>query len=64
MVSASSPGHRVDLLAACVRMPFLSVKRKGQAAELRIHDILVNIRIRGSMPLTNRAGSRSCYFRH
>jgi hypothetical protein len=35
-------------------------------AVLRIHDILVWIRIRiwirGSMPLTN--GSRSCYFRH
>ncbi len=29
---------------------------------LQIHDILVWIRIRGSMPLTN--GSRSCYFRH
>ncbi len=29
---------------------------------LRIHDILVWIRIRGSMPLTN--GSGSCYFRH
>ncbi len=28
----------------------------------RIHDILVWIRIRGSMPLTN--GSGSCYFRH
>ncbi len=28
---------------------------------LRIHDILVRIRIRGSMPLTN--GSGSCYFR-
>ena len=29
---------------------------------LRIHDILVWIRIRGSMPLTN--GSGSFYFRH
>ncbi len=31
---------------------------------LRIHDILVWIRIgiRGSMPLTNGSGSRSCYF--
>ncbi len=29
---------------------------------LRIHDILVRIRIRGSIPLTN--GSRSCYFCH
>ncbi len=33
---------------------------------LRIHDILVWIRIRicGSMPLTNGSGFRSCYFRH
>ncbi len=29
---------------------------------LRIHEILVGIRIRRSMPLTN--GSESCYFRH
>jgi hypothetical protein len=29
---------------------------------LRIHDILLWIRIRGSMHLTN--GSGSCYFRH
>jgi hypothetical protein len=34
-------------------------------ALLRIHDILVWIRIwiRGSMPLTNGSGSGSCYFR-
>ncbi len=38
--------------------------------ELRIHDILGWIRIRGSMPLTNGSGSGSdpdpgsCYFRH
>ncbi len=31
---------------------------------LRIHDILVWIRIRGSMPLTNGSGSRSFYFHH
>ncbi len=33
---------------------------------LRIQDILVRIRIRGSMPLTSgsRSGFRSCYFRH
>jgi hypothetical protein len=33
---------------------------------LQIHDILVwiRIRIRGSMPLNNRSGSGSCYFRH
>jgi len=35
-------------------------------AVFRIHDILVwiRIRIRGSMPLTNGSGSKSCYFRH
>ncbi len=32
------------------------------SAVFRIHNILVWIRIRGSMPLTN--GSGSCYFRH
>jgi hypothetical protein len=31
---------------------------------LRIHDILVCIRIRGSMPLTNGSGSGSFYFHH
>jgi hypothetical protein len=42
----------------------------GLKAVLRIHDILVGIRIRnhGSMPLTNGSGLRSgygsCYFRH
>ncbi len=30
----------------------------------RIHDILVWIRIRGSIPLPNGFGSGSCYFRH
>jgi hypothetical protein len=40
------------------------VYRKHQSciAVFRIHDNLVWIRIRGSMPLTN--GSGSCYFRH
>jgi hypothetical protein len=33
-----------------------------QVPVLRIHDILVWIRIRGSMPLTN--GSGCCYFHH
>jgi hypothetical protein len=33
-----------------------------QQPVLQIHDILVRIRIRGSMPLTYRSGS--CYFRH
>ncbi len=40
----------------------LATTRIPVAAVLRIHDILVCIRIRGSMPLTN--GSGSCYFRH
>jgi hypothetical protein len=37
-----------------------------KSAVLRIHDILgwIRIWIRGSMPLTNRSGSGSCYFRH
>jgi hypothetical protein len=30
---------------------------------LRIHEILVRIRIRGSIPLTNGSVSGSCYFR-
>jgi hypothetical protein len=33
-------------------------------AVFRIHDIVVWIRIRGSMPLANGSGSGSCYFRH
>jgi hypothetical protein len=39
---------------------------KSTMAVLRIRDILVRIRIRGSVPLTNRSesDSGSCYFRH
>ncbi len=39
---------------------------KSFTAVFRIHDILVWIRIRGSMPLTNGSGSEcgSCCFRH
>jgi hypothetical protein len=36
----------------------------GCLSVLQIHDILVWIRIRGSMPLTNGSGFGSCYFRH
>jgi hypothetical protein len=36
--------------------------QEGLEAVFRIHDILVWIRIRGSMTLTN--GSGSCYFCH
>jgi hypothetical protein len=36
----------------------------ASAAVLRIHDILVWIRIRGSMPPTNGSGSGSFYFHH
>jgi hypothetical protein len=32
-------------------------------AMLWIRDIVVRIRIRGSVPLTNGSGSGSCYFR-
>jgi hypothetical protein len=42
----------------------MSTSKDTQKAVLRIHDILVwiQIRIRGSMPLTNGSGSGSCYF--
>ncbi len=40
----------------------LSNKTVSYITVLRIHDILVWIRIRGSMPLTN--GSGSCFFHH
>ncbi len=36
----------------------------SQKPVLRIHDILVWIQIRGSMPLTNGSGSGSFYFHH
>jgi hypothetical protein len=42
-------------IVICGTVPFL-------LSVLRIHDILVWIWIRGSMPLSN--GSGSCYFRH
>ncbi len=44
--------------------PFLKENKPKSSVALRIHDILVWIRIwiRGSMHLTNE--SRSCYFRH
>ncbi len=32
-------------------------------AVFRIHDILMWIRVRGSMPLTNGSGSGACHFR-
>ncbi len=42
--------------------------RSAKNAVFRIHNIMVWIRIRGSMPLTNGSrsgfGSGSCYFRH
>ena len=42
--------------------------RRALEAGFRIHDILVWIRIRGSMPLTNGSrsgfGTGSCYFHH
>ncbi len=47
-------------------VPVLNKPRKIELlkAVLRIHDILVRIRIRGSMPLTTGSGSGSCYFHH
>jgi hypothetical protein len=42
--------------------PAPAESRRGQIPVLRIHDILVWIRIRGSMHLNN--GSGSSYFRH
>ncbi len=44
----------------------LQIRRRSCPAVFRIHDILVWIRIRGSMPLTNGSGcgSRSFYFHH
>jgi hypothetical protein len=44
--------------ASCFAGIFRSeVKQSSNGAVLRIHDILVWIRIRGSMPLTNGSGS-------
>jgi hypothetical protein len=47
-------------------LPFTFELFLHQKAVFRIHDILVWIRIRGSMPRTNGSGcgSGSCYFRH
>ncbi len=36
----------------------------GQRPVLRIHEIFVWIRIRGSLHVTNGSGSGSCYFHH
>jgi hypothetical protein len=43
---------------------FLRSRPESLAAALRFHDILVRIRIRGSLSLTNGSRSGSCYFRH
>ncbi len=61
-----------ELEASCVRLrlfcpnkfPGMSVGKCRYLAVLRIHDILVRIRIRGSIPLTNGtgSGSASCHF--
>ncbi len=50
----------------CASMPvakctFVLYRYWQRYAVLRIHDILVWIRIRGSMPLNNGSGSGSCY---
>ncbi len=45
------------------RWPVNSLKVSVFDPVLRIRDILVRIRVRGSVPLTNWSGSASCYFR-
>jgi len=51
------------ILVASTRDSWLVLKTPYHCCG-RIHEILVWIRIRGSMPLTNRSGSGSCYIRH
>ncbi len=63
----ASAGSAEAILEAKNRTPaFPSSHRWGFSAVFRIHDILVWVRIRGSMPLTNGFGfeSGSGYFRH
>ncbi len=67
-----SPGAEVadvqegaaPLLPSCSHqvLPQLSARKPRIKALLRIRDILVRIRIRGSTPLTNGSGCGSCYF--
>ncbi len=64
-------GSHADAKAALVKNRETMGSRLGAcqsvfASVLRIHDILVwiRIRIRGSMPLTNGFGSESSHFRH
>ncbi len=57
---------RSSSTTACRYSSFSSTPNNQLKEVFRIHDILVWIRIRGSMPLTNGSGSGSgsCYFRH
>ncbi len=75
-------GHQVNCWNRCQMSPVWTMMVVGRQARwmrqtwgwpdgslpavLRIHDSVVWIRIRGSMPLTNGSGfgSGSCYFRH
>jgi hypothetical protein len=66
--SCRSWGSCATLAAAtrALTTPAGSTETHNESAVLRIYDILVRIRIRGSMPLTNGygSGSGSCYFSH
>ncbi len=48
----------------CLWVTYNQKGRRAVICSVPIRDILVWIRIRGSMPLTNGSGSVSCYFRH
>jgi hypothetical protein len=50
---------------ACCQHVFAHLSKKSLEAVLWIRDILIRIRIRGSVPLTygSRFGSGSCFFR-
>jgi hypothetical protein len=54
-------GSHADAKAALVKNRETMGSRSVFASVLRIHDILVWIPIRGSMPLTNGFGSESPY---
>jgi tryptophan-rich sensory protein len=54
----------VNRTAGCLSLLILHVFQLGYSRRvLWIRDILVRIRIRGSVPLTSGSGSRSCCFR-
>jgi hypothetical protein len=61
-LSTATPSLDAVIKGSCITQGVNCVPGMLLNAVLRIHDILVWIRIRGSMPLTN--GSGSCYFHH